>query len=466
MPAFIVNYDARTFYFVNVVLAYISMILMYSILRKLTSRKLLQLLGVTMLITSYHFYWLPTLAMAENLLVPLYLASIWLLLQKKSKKQLVLLGLTASAIYFTKFAYVPLSASIVLTAIGNSVIQAKNKSKKRWQRLGIDLCVLLAPLLITLPFSHNFLSSLTMLNNVITGIFSRPGVTATTESGASGYFSMATFPTYFLEYVKILLGKRARFLWDVRPWFSPLVAFMGIAGLSIASFKKKSRLAGVYIIVSTLAQISFMATFYAFDSRYIYSAFFGVLISSILSVDFILSQLQKRTNIKRYKKSIELIVIIIFAVVVFAPAAVRVKSQIVINLKYAETPWWYLSISEYNAFFANKREEQPQLITLSTPFMIDFFANNTYTVLPFDEQQDFSNQRDNVWGIPKDQTLMETYTQKLEAGENLYLADYGIQATGRFKSTFQNYTETFHIEKMQSGCFDLCNIYKVTLREE
>ena len=98
--------------------------------------------------------------------------------------------------------------------------------------------------------------------------------------------------------------------------------------------------------------------------------------------------------------------------------------------------------------------------------MIDFFANNTYTVLPFDEQQDFSNQRDNVWGIPKDQTLMETYTQKLEAGENLYLADYGIQATGRFKSTFQNYTETFHIEKMQSGCFDLCNIYKVTLREE
>lgn len=465
IPGFIYNFDPRTFYYSNVVLSFVSLILLYAILRKSTNNQLIQLFTLAVSVSSYHVYWLPTLAMAENLLIPLYLLGTYLLLLSKSKKQLVAIGLVATAIYFTKYAYVPLSASLLLFG-GIAILAAQQKhfSKPRTflkQTIWDSVCMVI-PVVVLLPFSHNFSNSLKLLTNLITP----KAESGSQASGTGSYFSMQTANKYFPDYLAIYLGKPARFLWDVRPWFSQLIGIGGVLGLFSGLMTSKLLLLAGFLLVSNLAQAAFMSTFYAFDSRYIYSGFFAVLIGFALLLDHISTRKLLHVKLKKFTVTpvvLSIVLVGVCSVLVLLPKITPVKSQVAINLKYAETPWWYLSILEYNSFFANKREEQPQLITLTSPFMVDYFSNNTYTVLPFDEQQDFNGQKANVWGISEDQLLVDTFQQKLENGESLYIANYGVEATDRFRSTFAQYQETFLLDKVHEGCYNLCNIYQVSL---
>ena len=280
---------------------------------------------------------------------------------------------------------------------------------------------------------------------------------------------MSVFADHFSEYVQILLGHPARFLWDVRPWFSKLIGWLGFLGILSALIKPKHRTFALYLGISTLAQTIFMSTFYAFDSRYIFTGFFAILLGLALLLDNISSQKRIQMLLKKLSIPKKLFVpgtTLILGIILLGSRLLPLKSQVMLNLKYAESPWWYLSIQEYNAFFSSRREEQAQLISLTSPYMVDFFTNNTYVVLPFDEQQDFNQKKLEVWGVPNNQSLLETYTQKLTNGEKIYLANYGIEASGQFKNTFKKYSETFELEKVHEGCFNLCNIYTVSLSKE
>lgn len=467
LPAFILNFDPRTFYFTNVVLSFLSLTFLYLILKKITKNIPLRLFVLLLTATSYHVYWLPTLAMAENLLVPLYLLAILLLTKNKSTQQLLSLGAVSAAIYFTKYAYAPLSASIVLFSALQIISFHLPRSKNTLKALtdsSKDVCILLLPILVSIPFSHNFLGSV----QFILSIFNPSSTTDMTgRVQTSSYFSVAVAQTYFPKYVEIIIGKPARFLWDLRPWYPPIIGLLGIAGWIVGSIQKKNRLIAGFLVVSSLTQIAFMSTFYAFDSRYTYSAFFAILIGLAIFFEYFFSHKRVLKTLKKTPVTSFLLSVLVLGalgLVVFVPRVMPLKSQVAINLKYAETPWWYLSILEYNAFFANKREEQPQLISLTSPFMIDFFTNNTYVVLPYDEQQDFAAQRDTVWGIPDTESLIDIYTQKLQAGEKLYLANYGKEANDRFRSTFKMYEEAFEVKLEHEGCYNLCNIYSLSLK--
>lgn len=464
IPGFLVLNDPRFFYYTNVALSFIAIILFDSILKTLTKRKLLRATILAILVTSYHVYWLPSLAMAENLLIPLYLLATWLLTKKVSRKQLVGLSIAATGIYFTKYAYTPLTASIMLFG-GITILvhtwNAQSLGKTLKSTLGL-LPYLVGPAVILLPFSHNFSSSFSFLISQLR--ISKPAETAAASN--SSYFSAKTSAAYLPEYFQVLLGKTARFLWDFRPWYPKWIGYLGLGGWIAGLIQKKHRLLAGFLLVSTATQLAFMSTFYAFDTRYIFSAFFAVLLGVALFVEPLLDHKTVTKLLTKIKLPVwvgTVAVVGVLGVIVLLPRATAVKSQIVINIKYAETPWWYLSVLEYNSFFANKREEQPQLITLSSPYLVDFFSNNTYAVLPFDEQQDFANVKDAVWGIENNTLLMDTYQQKLENGETLYVADYGIQATDRFRSTFAAYQERFTLTKVNSGCHDLCNIYSLEL---
>lgn len=466
IPGFMYNFDPRTFYYSNVVLSFVSLMLLYGILKRVTHKQSIQLFVLAVVVTSYHVYWLPTLAMAENLLIPLYLLGAYLLILQKSKKQLVALGLVATAIYFTKYAYVPLSGSLLLFA-GIAILSAQAKFIKKPLQLikkaGFDLLFLIVPVVALLPFSHNFSNSVKLLEDIF---LPKSGLESTPKSGTGTYFSLQTVQKYLPDYLNIYLGKPARFLWDVRPWYPQLIGIGGMLGLLAGLMTSKKRLIAGFLLVSSISQAAFMATFYAFDSRYVYSGFFAIAIGFALLLDHISERKLFHVKIKKMTLTPRIIAWLLVAmcsVVILVPRVSTIKSQVGINLKYAETPWWYLSVLDYNSFFATRREEQPQLITLTSPFMIDYYSNNTYTVLPFDEQQDFNNQKDTVWGIPKEQLLVDTYRSKLEAGENLYISNYGIEATNRFKSTFAQYQTLFDLEKVQEGCYNLCNIYRVSL---
>ena len=463
LPGFLLSFDPRTFYFTNVFLSYLSVVLLYAILKKITKEPFIHALVLGITVTSYHFFWLPTLAMAENLLVPLFLLSCYLMLQKTTKKVLLATGTVSVAFYFTKFAYVPLVVTLV--AVQFFKMALPNLRQKKYKQTLIATIILGLPILLLLPFSYNFAKSIAFLLRIITPKTQAPGSSTVTNS----YFGMSVFADHFSEYVQILLGHPARFLWDVRPWFSKLIGWLGFLGILSALIKPKHRTFALYLGISTLAQTIFMSTFYAFDSRYIFTGFFAILLGLALLLDNISSQKRIQMLLKKLSIPKKLFVpgtTLILGIILLGSRLLPLKSQVMLNLKYAESPWWYLSIQEYNAFFSSRREEQAQLISLTSPYMVDFFTNNTYVVLPFDEQQDFNQKKLEVWGVPNNQSLLETYTQKLTNGEKIYLANYGIEASGQFKNTFKKYSETFELEKVHEGCFNLCNIYTVSLSKE
>ena len=465
IPVFLLNFDPRSFYFTNVLLAYLSLFFLSGILRAISRNQFLQALVLLITVTSYHFYWLPTLAMAENLLVPLYLGSMLLLLARKSSAQVLGLGAIAAAVYFTKYAYAPLAVSILFVGFIRVVAAARAQAASASElvkRVTADAFFLLVPVVVSVPFSQNISSSIEFLKTLVTAPLATP---ETTSSGTAAYFSFSTLSNYLPKYLELLLGKPARFLWDLRPFFPPVVGVLGIAGWIVGLVSSRTRLLATFLLLSTMSQILFMSTFYAFDSRYIYSAFFAILIGLALFVEYVLKHLPKKVLTEKYRYWSIASVLVLAGLLILVPRFTQLRTQAAINLKYAETPWWYLSIVEYNTFFANRREERPQLITLTSPFFIDYFSNNTYTVLPFDEQQDFYNQKTSVWGLPETGSLVEITTEKITAGEAIYLADYGIQANDHFRNRFALYQETFSLEQVHSGCHSLCTIYKVTARQ-
>ena len=293
LPGFLLSFDPRTFYFTNVFLSYLSVVLLYAILKKITKEPFIHALVLGITVTSYHFFWLPTLAMAENLLVPLFLLSCYLMLQKTTKKVLLATGTVAVAFYFTKFAYVPLVVTLV--AVQFFKMALPNLRQKKYKQTLIATIILGLPILLLLPFSYNFAKSIAFLLRIITPKTQAPGSSTVTNS----YFGMSVFADHFSEYVQILLGHPARFLWDVRPWFSKLIGWLGFLGILSALIKPKHRTFALYLGISTLAQTIFMSTFYAFDSRYIFTGFFAILLGLALLLDNISSQKRIQMLLKK-----------------------------------------------------------------------------------------------------------------------------------------------------------------------
>jgi hypothetical protein len=78
LPFFAVMNDPRMFYFANVLLSFISLVLLYTILKKVTANAPTIFFVLLLYVTNYFIYWYPSLAMAENLIMTLVLAALLL----------------------------------------------------------------------------------------------------------------------------------------------------------------------------------------------------------------------------------------------------------------------------------------------------------------------------------------------------------------------------------------------------
>jgi hypothetical protein len=78
------------------------------------------------LVTNYYFYNLPSLLMAENLLIPLTLATVWLLMQKYSRNNFMWSVVVGSMLVLTKISGLPV---LVIMGLGTLV----KIPKKEWR---------------------------------------------------------------------------------------------------------------------------------------------------------------------------------------------------------------------------------------------------------------------------------------------------------------------------------------------
>lgn len=454
LPAYIVNDHVTSFYFINILLSFISLFLLYKISQNFFKNQYITGLILFFYITNYFTYWYPTLAMAENLLIPLFLGSLLLLQQKNiSLKNSILAGVIAASFYATKYAFAPLTVFFPLIYLIKIYRQKIDNNNKNRQVLAAAIpggIILLN--LVGIPQLIN------VLNQVFNGALDSNSSSTVTSGGS--YFSISYFKKHIVEYSYSLIGKSQRFLWDATPLTEQWIALPGLFGLIISFKNKKLNLSKLWLVTAIIMQLLFISTFYVVDIRYVYH-FLPIL---LLGFGFFLDHL--KNTLLRNKLNFYSFLITIF-LIYSVTNVLRLKSVLAVNLKYAETPWWYLSQLEMNNYFDNLEitDNKPELITLSAPYLTDNYSNNNYTTLPLNEQQDFHGNFEKVWGVGNYSNLIEMYTSKIENGDNLYLTNFGVSAASHFQTSYKNIEDNFNLSLVQSGCYNLCNIYKLELLE-
>lgn len=454
LPGYILNFDVRSFYFTNIFLALVSLTLLYKVSQNFFKNQ--QIIGLILFfyISNYFTYWYPTLAMAENLLIPLFLFSILLLQQSKlTIKICMLAGLLAAGFYATKYAYAPLTLTFPIIFIFKIYLSKKNTNEKIYQiiLLTIPAGIIMANL-VGIPQLLSFLNEL--LNGAINANSSE------VVSSGEGYFSVNYFSKHIKDYSRALIGESQHFLWDTTPLTEKWIALPGILGIFLGLKNDKYILSKIWLVIATISQLLFISTFYVVDIRYVFH-FLPIL---LLGFGFFLQHLQ--ITLLKNKYNFYLFLFVLFMVYLL-PNAMRLKSAVMVNLKYSETPWWYLSQLDMNKYFDNieTKSKKPILITLAAPFIADNYSNQTYLSLPLDSQQDFRGTKEDVWGNNDYSDLIKLYKEKIIIGHDVYITNYGVSAAGHFKESYAEIEKSFRLLLIQSGCYNLCNIYRLEIKE-
>jgi hypothetical protein len=283
--------------------------------------------------------------------------------------------------------------------------------------------------------------------------------TSAVSNASNSWMSMQYIKVNLPQYLDSLVGGRHRFLWDFTPIVAPWVGVLGILGLIAGFFVSKTRLLFLVIAGLLFGEILFMSMFYALDIRYIYIAIPTLLLGFALFLSIV-----KDFFVKRKAYSMFLMLMLLMSGFYLAKNTIRIKSQIVINAKYAETPWYYISVLKLNAYFDEKKEIKPVVISPMPPYYIDFYANGNYELLPLSTEQEFRSRMNLAWGPHDYSDLHKLYTDYLKNGRELYVSTYGLGNESYLHAAFDALGKNFKMTEIYVDCYKLCNLYKVELK--
>jgi glycosyltransferase involved in cell wall biosynthesis len=443
LPFFYFFGDVRSFYYANMVLMLGSLIFFLALLKKIFKKNYL-IRGVVAFLfaTSFYFFNLPSLLMAENITLFFLLAGLNLLLGQFTDFRLLLLSFWGVFFWLIKFSNLPLGLVFYLLVF-IKVFQDRNKV---WQKKF---------------FLYAFASGIIYLTFVLaTNIF----------SGQKDPIDVAFSPKYFLpffkKYLTNLFGGETFYLWYREKFTSPLIGWLALAGLIIGLIKKESRLASLQLLLFIVSLVFFMSFFYVQDARYILVILPLWLIFSGFLIEFI----QKSFD----KKLVSLLVFVLIAALLLVKnfgyrknemMAVSLKKQISLNLKYKEEPWNYLAVLNFNRFFENSPNKNSYLGTFLPPFFLNFYSNKNYQYLPLIESQDFFPGKGGFLEQMKIKNIDDYYRQLLKQNKKVFVSNYYAANLKSWQERFDQLKQNFKLVLKQQGCFDVCNIYQLQLKE-
>lgn len=459
LPFILVNPDPRMVYYANVFLALISFIFFLLILRKITEN--VWIIGITLFlyVTNYFLFWMPTLAMAENLLLPLYLAAILLLMRPVSLLNFGLLGVTSLCVFATKASSIPVLVAILLLSSLKIFFLGKTKIWKLKAFLYLSLTFssffLLYAIYLYLTSNFNIIYALSGYLDLLIGKTSSYDVESQRPIGwASFGYIKINLPLYLSS----ILGNKTKFLWEVTPIVPKYIAIASTIGIFAGLIIKKYRNLSIILITMIGTSIMFMSTFDSFDARYIYIAIPSLLLGFSILILVLFDFFSKKWTI----------ILLLFFAFYVSSNIIRLKSQISLNFKYSETPWAYISVLKLNEYFTKEKiinSKRPVVISALPPYLIDFYSNGNYTLLPLSYEQEFRSLKDIVWGPNNYSNLPILYAKYLHEGYDLYVSKYGLGSESYTNRDFNTILKEFDAEVVLSGCYKQCDIYKVTLKK-
>lgn len=466
IPIFILNKDVRMFYFTNVILALVSFLFFYKILRKvigasdqrLSTNNLILFFSLFLYVTNYFFYWYPSLAMAENLTLFLFMANLSLMITPINRVTLVLGAIVPFCFFLTKYANIPLTGSFLLLYFIKIFIESR-----RGKRLDVYNLLYfgggVGSMLIIIALSGSFPGASSLL--ALFGTFLPITKSAVPTPTTGGWFGIEYMSRYLPDYIRSLFGGyQLRFLWDTTPIVPFFAGTLGMIGLILGLINSKTRLLVASLWTALISSILFMSTFYSFDMRYVFHAIPTLLIGLALFWNFVF---QIKFPKFKYLHVLFVSLIVCLFAFYFLSSAIRIKKQIMLNIKYAETPWYYISVLTLNNYFKSYPvdKKEPVVISAMMPYYIDFFSNNSYALLPLSLSQEFRSQRDAAWGKFDYSDLIMLYSKVLYSGHEVFVHNYGIGNEKPLQEDFKKIQDNFILEKVASGCFDACNIWRL-----
>ncbi|MCL4416436.1 MAG: hypothetical protein M1365_07045 [Actinobacteria bacterium] len=412
--------------------------------------------------------------MAENLTLTLYLAAVYFLLSKTTKLNMFIVALLAVGSYATKYANIPITITIILLFLGKITFNrvAFNQRIKQVFLLVIfvSICFMAQGIFENFTEGNNILSQMfDHSRRIYISIFhsdtSSIGVGGTKVTYASSWFGIEYIGKNLPLYFKSIIGSPSKFLWDSTPLVPNLVAIGGLIGLFIGILQTKFRFISIALLLFISSSIIFMSTFYSFDARYIYIAIPSVFIGFGLFLAYFADK------IGLHRRIIFNFLIFTFIGVYLVSNFTKIKNQISLNLRYAETPWNYVAVLRMNEYFTAEKvvnNRKPILISALPPFLIDYYSNKNYTILPLSYEQEFREQeiRQTVWGSDDYSNLPKLYKKYLDAGYDVYVSRAGLGNEGYTNRDFNKIIEGFDTKLVLQGCYDQCNIYSVKLKEK
>ena len=464
-PFFLVNKDPRTFYFANVFLSFLSIYVLFLIVKRITNDK--WILGIILFLfsTNYFMYWYPQWAMAENLILPIVLGSIYLLLLPVNTKSIFLASLVSLLLYSTKYAYLPYLVAYSGIFFVKICIDGKTRKVKKL------LMFILLSMIFVIPvgvyqFYLQGVNPLSRYLSIFVGLL--PFVKQTSGSlsdkfvGPAGWFSKIFFQKNFPLYLRGLLGEQTGFLWDFTPILPKYIIYPAWIGLFIGIFKKRFRFLSISLLILLLFHLFFIASFSTLDMRYIYHAIPTLLLGFGLFLATAKEFLEKREmNLVYLILTFSILGLYLFN------NALRIKYQVALNFRHSETPWYYISVLNLNDYFTKDKivnSKRPIVISPMPPYYIDYFSNGNYGLLPLAKDQEFRLNKEIAWGPDDYSDLPKLYKKYLIEGDNLYVSTYGLGNESYLHLAFDNLKKDFVLTEVKDGCYTQCKIYKLDLK--
>lgn len=473
-PIYVFFNDLRAFYFINIGLILISTIFFYQIILKISSKVLVKIIVFLTFISTPIIYWYPSTAMPENLLICLFIISIWLLLKPVSTVTTIATGVIAVAFFASKYVAWPLSVSLGL------IFFLKIVNFKRLNILKLKLLVILllsasASFLIysQIEFSTKGVDVLkvvwenlkTVLSAATAGKVAR-GEELTSQKLMTNYistlsnssmYSLGDYQDKFFRYLAGLMGGQIPVAGKNFQLIPIVVGMASLAGLFFNLCCPKQRLLTIYLFLSVLGMVLFAPMFIDVDARYM----FVPMIVLILSYGLLLQNFQSiltHYNRSSYFYFLTLSSLILITFSLYVP----LKNQLRANFISSEGSAYYQVAQMLNNYFKEaKTDQRSYVITILPPHILAPYSNHRYSFWPLTKAQRFA-QHPDVWKIPESGNYLLSYQQYYSKGSNIYLLDYGIADNTLFYQSYLRLKGSFHLNKVAEGCYKRCSLFKLS----
>jgi len=424
------------FYFLNFLLGILSIFFVYLFLKENFSTKVLTL------VLLYAFLpitlWLPSLPMAENLVLFLIVSILWLwkttYINKKVK--IFLLALLQNILFFTKYS------SFTFLIPFNILLCFEFFRKKEFKKLSLYIALCISFLLFFLWNTQS---------QYIKNVFS-PQIE--TKGGGEEIiaFSLNYVPSNFKQFLNIISGSPHFFLWEKISLF-PLGFFLTILFVVFLpklreKVMKKIMFWELFLIF--LGILILQSFFYVLDMRYL----IGLLPTFIFLVGLIFQEI--------FKKSQNVFIgVAIFMAIIFFTNFSFYKKLIATNWLQRSRAWQYEATQH---LLSEEQLNDSMIITALPPFLFELYGSPNFKVMPLAFSQEFMNEDQRIWERNIDyENLQDYYNHLLNEEKSLFITNAYITQTKSVIDEFENYKNNFNLELISEGCNQACNIYKLTL---